>query len=190
MEEIGKMFFFDGLRDVDIVFYQNASTWPFGSDTAACARTNPASGKQETLFNWPHLQWTSIPLHDRPRQFMSTLLHECVHVYFLRYAHPDAKKGTSGHHVGWHIVAEAVERHSSDTFGVKIDLHRFIALAGECLDWNSIHLNQQQLKICFADYISYTETGTLDLFGVRLFGLWNSKRTKYVRANKAITTGD
>jgi hypothetical protein len=98
---IDKIFFDDGLQDVVFIWHNDKGTWRHGEGATAISG-RMEDGKSEAIaFNLSHPLWQNLSVYCTPWKVIETLAHECIHVFFLRFARLGLEEEIGFHHSAW-----------------------------------------------------------------------------------------
>ena len=147
IETVGEMLFMGGLQGVKF-------RWFDGDDRAmipnAIAVAMPISGGgYEIKVNTADKVWQQTPIHLRWTLLRQSILHESTHTFYQRYA--TARHAKLGHHSGWQILSEAIERRMRSEWQVTVDLHRWSSFHGELLASGETDMTPSEIQKCFPD---------------------------------------
>lgn len=158
--KVGDLFLLAGLEGVKFDSYYDPTK--AGEDNTVAETSKDGRGGESITFNsgHPHLCVQSVAA--RRKELFSKLLHEAIHVVFRRYLSPQTfKQSLTGHHAGFNLVTEAMERRASILFKKDLDLVRDQSFIEECVALKSLSMTQDQLEICFGKQFTHDATSNL-----------------------------
>ncbi|KAK3725951.1 hypothetical protein LTR37_000099 [Vermiconidia calcicola] len=152
---ICKLFFLEGLKDVEFVWCHEYMEQQ-RNDGVLASQEEIGDRTIITVYTL-HSQWQSLSDRAKWLKLLDLLLHECLHAYFDRFGDEGSQIRGNGHHSAWQILAEAIERRAWLHLGIRFYLGRAQSTILQYKELGVLGHTQQELNTCFGDRFEHCQ---------------------------------